>query len=245
MNISRYADENISLRRRWFLCGIIAAKFFTLLTVLTLGLPCSLPSSHAKKKKKKKNAPVLKGNFIPIYYSKIRMFSFTARKRFAVPSDEEPPRPVPVRLFPRRNEAVAAICDESSRAAPPQVAESTCDFCLRAPCITSSDFKPRGRCSARLTNHKKRRTDYKWYWKTLKDNGLWDNPTYLDRKQELGCLIDDVREVMPHCVIKDVRDRWPNPPNVPYQGHRRSWKASWPYMDRPQNSFSAQYLNEV
>lgn len=174
------------------------------------------------KKKKKKSAPVLKGNFIPIYYSKIRMFSFTARKLFAVPSDEEPPRPVPVRLFPRRNEAVAAICDESSRAAPPQVAESTCDFCLRAPCITSSDFKPRGRCSARLTNHKKRRTDYKWYWKTLKDNGLWDNPTYLDRKQELGCLIDDVREVMPHCVIKDVRDRWPNPPNVPYQGHRRS-----------------------
>lgn len=177
---------------------------------------------HLATPKKKKNAPVLKGNFIPIYYSKIRMFSFTARKRFAVHSDEEPPRPVPVRLFPRRNEAVAAICDESSRAAPPQVAESTCDYCLRAPCITSSDFKPRGRCSARLTNHKKRRTDYKWYWKTLKDNGLWDNPTYLDRKQELGCLIDDVREVMPHCVIKDVRDRWPNPPNVPYQGHRRS-----------------------
>ena len=31
-------------------------------------------------------------------------------------------------------------------------------------------------------------------------------------------MIDDVREVMPHCVIKDVRERWPNPPNVSYQG---------------------------
>ena len=87
--------------------------------------------------------------------------------------------------------------------------------------------------------------DYKWYWKTLKDNGLWDKPTCLNRKQELGCLIDDVREVMPHCVIKDVRDRWPNPPNVPYQGHRRSWKARSPHMDRPHYSFSAQHSNVV
>ena len=34
------------------------------------------------------------------------------------------------------------------------------------------------------------------------------------KKEELGCHIDDVRGVMPHCVIKDVRETWPNPPNV-------------------------------
>lgn len=192
------------------------SPIFTLLNVLTLELPVPFHLATLQKN----ITPVLQANVILIYYSKIRIF-FSARKRFAVPSDEEPLRPVPVRLFPRRNEPVA-ICDESCRAAPPQVPESICDFCLRAPCITSSDFKPKGRCGARFGNHMKRRIDYKWYWKTLKDNGLWDNPTYLDRKQELGCLIDDVREVMPHCVIKDVRDRWPNPPNVPYQGHRRS-----------------------
>ena len=157
------------------------------------------------------------------FHGKICFF-FTARKRFAVPSIEEPLRPSPVRLFPRRNEEAVAICDsnESGVASPPQVLESTCDFCLRAPCITSSDFKPDGRCDARITNHIKRRKDYKWYWKTLKDNGVWDNPKYLEKKEQLGCLIDDVREVIPHCVIKDVRARWPNPPNVPYQGHRRS-----------------------
>ena len=79
-----------------------------------------------------------------------------------------------------------------------------------------------GRGEARLSNHTKRRKDYKWFWRTLKDCGLWENSTF-GLKQELGCMIDDVREVMPHCVIKDVRERWPNPPNVPYQGHRRSW----------------------
>ena len=34
-------------------------------------------------------------------------------------------------------------------------------------------------------------------------------------------MIDDVREVMPLCVVKDIRERWPNPPDVPYQGHHR------------------------
>lgn len=31
---------------------------------------------------------------------------------------------------------------------------------------------------------------------------------YQARKEQLGCHIDDVREVMPHCVIKDVRERY-------------------------------------
>ena len=35
-------------------------------------------------------------------------------------------------------------------------------------------------------------------------------------------MIDDVQEVMLLCVVKDIRERWPNPPNVPYQGHHRS-----------------------
>ena len=34
------------------------------------------------------------------------------------------------------------------------------------------------------------------------------------RTTQRTCLIDDVREVVPHCVMKDIRDRWPNHPNV-------------------------------
>ncbi|XP_020616268.1 uncharacterized protein LOC110054246 [Orbicella faveolata] len=54
-----------------------------------------------------------------------RIQSGNARKRFAVPSDDEPLRPSPVHLFPSKNEEAVAIYDnnQSSRAAPPQVQE--------------------------------------------------------------------------------------------------------------------------
>ena len=147
---------------------------------------------------------------------------------------DEPTRPTPVRLFPR-SDSPRRSDSTSSDVAPPaeqqpnadpggdsETAVPTCNFCLQTPCITSSAFKPMGRGGARMTNHTKRRKNYKWFWSTLKDYGLWENPIYLERKQDLGCMIDDVREVMPYCVVKDVRTRWPNPPHVPYQGHRRS-----------------------
>ena len=161
------------------------------------------------------------------------IISFTiisARKRFAVPrEDEEPTAPTPIRLFQSRREGTGEKASNTAIPESPLRHEDQgedpvpkCSFCLRGPCITSSPFKPQGRGNARISNHTKRRKDYKWYWRTLKDCGLWDNPQHLEKKLELGCLIDDVREVMPHCVIKDVRERWPNPPDVPYQGHRRS-----------------------
>ena len=155
----------------------------------------------------------------------------SARKRFAVPwEDEEPTAATPIRLFQRRKDGTG------EEAAEPAIAESRplpqeeqnenplpqCNFCLQGPCIATSLFKPQGRGSARIINQTKRRKDYKWYWRTLKDCGLWDDPQYLERKEDLGCLIDDVREVMPHCIIKDVRDRWHYHPDIPYQGHRRS-----------------------
>lgn len=159
--------------------------------------------------------------------NKCFIYLFPGRKRFAVPREDDPTPPTPVRLFPRNK--------TSGEVPPPAEQQPTvesgeeqdidvraCTFCLQTPCISLSAFKPMGRGAARITNHTKRRNNYKWFWRTLKDCGLWENPTYLARKQDLGCMIDDVREVMPHCVIKDVRNRWPNPPHVPYQGHRRS-----------------------
>ena len=144
-----------------------------------------------------------------------------ARKRFCLPAGEESP-PKPVRLFHRRAQVEKPEFEPPREQPHTLTAFAVCNFCLQAPCITSSVFKPQGQCNARITNHTKRRKDYKWFWKTLKGCGLWEDLVYIERKQQLGCLIDDVREVMPHCVVKDVRDRWPNPPNIPYQGDRRS-----------------------
>ena len=151
------------------------------------------------------------------------------RARFAVqPANDEGEIPRPVSVFSRRKKQEQSPSNTANGPSESTGVDLTndpltaCRFCLQITCITSSAFKPQGRSDARITNHTKRLKDYKWYWRTLKDCGLWDNPIYIERKQELGCHIDDLREVMPHCVVKDVRERWPNPPHVPYQGHRRS-----------------------
>ena len=44
---------------------------------------------------------------------------------------------------------------------------------------------------------------------------------FLARKVELGDHLDAVRERMPKFVVKDVRERFTNPPGIPYLGHKR------------------------
>jgi len=87
------------------------------------------------------------------------------------------------------------------------------------PCVVLPG-RPRG--LERPTNHTKRLKEYRFYYSSLCKEGLWTNELYLERKQELGCHITDIREVMPWCVVQDVRNRWPNPPHMPYMGHRRA-----------------------
>ena len=100
-----------------------------------------------------------------------------------------------------------------------------CLYCRSTPCVLSIGNLPaRLRASglARLTNHMKRKGDYRAFYTILKKKGLWSDPIYLQRKEALGCYIEDIREVMPICVVEDVRKRWPNPDGVPYCRHRRS-----------------------
>ena len=89
-----------------------------------------------------------------------------------------------------------------------------CPYCLQQPCITTSHGPARPQ-----KNISKRYKSYREYYKLLKCVGLWNNPSYVERKRELGIYIDDVLEVMPNCVVKDVRTKWPNPDGIPYKGH--------------------------
>ena len=97
--------------------------------------------------------------------------------------------------------------------------EEPCQFCLQAPCVVVAG---RPSLPPRPNNHSKRLKDYHLYYRDLNARRLWGNPIYLARKEELGCHIDDIREVMPLCVVKDVCSRWPNPPGIPFMGHKRS-----------------------
>ena len=100
--------------------------------------------------------------------------------------------------------------------------ESACDYCLQHPCVTlAADRKPfmMAHGPPRPQNVSKRYKMYREYYRVLKAIGLWRDDRYCTRKTELGIFIDDVREVMPNCVVGDVRKRWPNPPDIPYKGH--------------------------
>ena len=153
----------------------------------------------------------------------------TKRPRFSVPgTDKDQPREN-VSVFERYRAqshipvpGPASLGEDQLEFFQNTTDTTGCEYCLQTRCITPSPFKAQARGSARINNHIKRRKKDKWYWRTLKDCGLWEDPLYQARKEQLGCHIDDVREVMPHWVIKDVRERWPNPPHIPYQGHRRA-----------------------
>ena len=41
-------------------------------------------------------------------------------------------------------------------------------------------------------------------------------------KTAAGLSENDILELMPVCVINNVRERFPNPPGIPYKGHKRA-----------------------
>ena len=97
-----------------------------------------------------------------------------------------------------------------------------CSYCLQSPCVVVDPAKhaslfAHGQASAR--NISKQYRDYQLFYKALKTKRLWSNEEYTARKFELGIYVEDVHEVMPNCVVADVRKRWPNPDKIPYKGH--------------------------
>ena len=96
-----------------------------------------------------------------------------------------------------------------------------CLYCRQTPCITTDSREHLGFRAAHVQNYVRRQKDYKTYWRALKKCGLWQDPVYLARKVELGDRIDNVRERMPKCIVKNVLERFPNPLGIPYMGHRR------------------------
>ena len=98
-----------------------------------------------------------------------------------------------------------------------------CQHCLMGPCITVSEVtRIQESCAPDITNHSKRHKNYRKFWKSLKDRGLWQHELYLHRKTSAGLSDVELRELMPQCVLDNTRKRYPNPPGVPYMGHKRA-----------------------
>ena len=106
-----------------------------------------------------------------------------------------------------------------STAEEQHIEATMCIYCRQTPCMTTDSWEHLGFRATHVQNHVRRRKDYKTYWRALKKCGLWKDPVYLARKLELGDRID--------VVVKDVRARFPNPPGIPYMGHKREWERSF------------------
>lgn len=109
----------------------------------------------------------------------------------------------------------------------PETGEEECAYCLAAPCVTSryqAWFGP-GQAPHR-NNNRVRKEKYRKFWKMMADRGLWNDPRYLAKKAIAeGTNVNDaawlpsVREIMPDCVLKFVRNLYPNPVGRAYMGH--------------------------
>lgn len=105
-----------------------------------------------------------------------------------------------------------------------------CNLCYCTPCIVVIGEKqtwmlPRQEPSA--INRTLRKDIYFRFWGLISNAGGFTATEYLGKKQEslnvAGASATKVRrEIMPDCVLTFVRERYPNPPGIPYVGHK--WK---------------------
>ena len=156
------------------------------------------------------------------------------QKRFVVPHipdsyrNEGAAGPI---LFGRKGDGALPACSSTEQPPPVNPGQEQhfdenqnmekCPNCNQAPCVVEGSFRCFGSRGQDIRNHSQRHKDYKKYWKSLKDLGFWENPDYLRHKTAAGISEDELREVMPVCILKDVRKRYPNPDGIPYMGHKR------------------------
>ena len=114
--------------------------------------------------------------------------------------------------------------------------EPECQFCLCRPCITDETNKQlwweTEASPPQESNSVNRKSHYKRFWTMLLHKGVWGDPRYKARKEE--CLRQEpkrnisawmgpgrhIRDIMPDCVLKVVREWLPNPLSKPYMGHK-------------------------
>ena len=73
-----------------------------------------------------------------------------------------------------------------------------CSYCLLGPCITVGQLTSmQGSCAPDITNHAKHHKEYRRFWKSLKDRGLWQRELYINRKTAAGLSEVELRELMP------------------------------------------------
>ena len=99
-----------------------------------------------------------------------------------------------------------------------------CVFCFLSPCITlhNAEAIVGAGQAASDRNPPIRKQLYRRFWHIIDNVGGWNTPQYLRKKAETGGqtnIVQHRREIMPECVLKIVRQKFPNPAGKDYMGH--------------------------
>ncbi len=119
-------------------------------------------------------------------------------------------------------EAAAAVADPVVPEAEDAAEEGDCPFCFLTPCVTAHPHHFLGAGQAACAaNSGNRRVRYGHYWKVISNMNGWRHTRYLAKKRQVGeFAVYHRREIMPECVLTQVRDLYPNPPGQAYMGHK-------------------------
>ena len=104
-----------------------------------------------------------------------------------------------------------------------------CPQCRCSPCVVvlRPDYL-RGRCGPHPENDEKHHRLHKEFWHSLEDLGLWRDEDY-QRLKSARALRDDVREIMPECVIMVRQEEMARHTSAKRMPYRRS-KGDTPPM---------------
>jgi hypothetical protein len=107
---------------------------------------------------------------------------------------------------------------------PPRGEMQECPDCFAKPCVThpsnQQGWWPVVAALPSPRNNLLRKNLYYKFWNMCYIRGLWADERYIQKKEEVHGEVNIRREIMPDCVCKSVRYWYPNPPNVPYMGHK-------------------------
>lgn len=98
-----------------------------------------------------------------------------------------------------------------------------CQECFAQPCVTNNvnrqEWWRAEPAEQSPHNNGARRALYFKFWNMCYNRGLWGEERYVEKKRQMeGANIR--REIMPDCICRLVRSWYPNPPGVPYMGHK-------------------------
>ena len=122
-------------------------------------------------------------------------------------------------------ERVVTGNEEINRGNNMELETAVCPECFLAPCCTSYDNnfvgagQPASNCNPAI-----RRVRYRKYWSVISNLGGWTKESYIAKKRrrtyEAGENVLHRREIMPKCVLNQLRNLYPNPDGQPYIGHK-------------------------